>query len=221
MQHMSDLYDEKYYNGGSNYESYGDDPGWQRTLVVMTRYLPQGAKVLELGCATGWFVKWANAARFDCQGIDVSQWAHENAVAETTLGDASDLSHWLDDEFDAVVSWEFLEHLPEALAAKCLAEMSRTVKDGGLLLHRIGLDLEGDAAWSKYGTGDHDPTHVLMRPRWWWEREFSVFSTPDREIEEALNRQFHERDWWGRFFARRVQKSSGMNVPLGGLSLPL
>lgn len=59
-------------------------------------------------------------------------------------------------------------------------------------------------------------THVSMFPRWWWEARMSAFSAPRRETEEALNQEFRDRDWWGRFFVRVVtdrQAESDLKVP--------
>ncbi len=205
---MTDVYDETYFRGGSNYADYGDDPGWRRTLAVMQRFWPREGRVLELGCATGWFVKWADAAGYDVTGVDVSRWAYENRVADTILGDACDLSRFDNDSFDVVVSWEFLEHLPELQIVRLLPRLNRVLKPGGMMLHRIALDTESDESldWS-----DDDPTHVSMFPRWWWESQFAGYGAPIRAVEDALNREFRDRDWWGRFFARRSLKSSGLS----------
>lgn len=200
MTDLADLYDEHYWHGGSNYDGYGDDPGWVPTLRAMSRWLEPGARILELGCATGWFVKWARAAGYDCTGIDVSRWCEENAVVDTIRGDATDLSDFQDESFDMVVSWEFLEH--QTRWALCLAEMARVTVSNGLLVHRIGLDLENDPSWGVSPYEHDDPTHVTMRPRWWWEAEFARISTPRRDMEDALNREFVDRDWKWRFFAR-------------------
>lgn len=201
MADLADLYDKQYWHGGSNYDGYGDDPGWVPTLRVLSRWLPPGSRVLELGCATGWFVKHARAAGYDCTGIDVSGWCAENAVVDTITGDACDLGEFGDGSFDAVVSWEFLEH--QERWELCLGEMVRVTRPGGLMVHRIGLDMEGDPSWA--ALPDDDPTHVTMRPRWWWEERFARFSTPVRQIEDVLDREFRDRDWRWRFFARSRQ----------------
>lgn len=219
LNELAAMYDAAYWHGGSNYDGYGDDPGWPGTVLNLKAVVPDGGRMLELGCANGYFVRHARLAGFDCTGIDGSAYCVENSVAPVVLGDACDLSAVPDDSLDCLVSHEFLEHLPEDSARHLMTEMSRTVKQGGVLLHRIGLDLEGDSAWSVYPSPgeEDDPTHVLMRPRWWWEREFSRFSDPLRRTEDALNRTFKARDWWGRFFVRKVRKSSGWQFPHDGL----
>lgn len=207
LRRLNSLYDRGYYEGGkSNYEGYTNDPGWAPTVSVLTEWLPAKPRVLELGCATGWFVKAANEAGWACEGIDCSAWAHMHAEASTVYGDASDLSDWDAGTFDAVVSWEFLEHLRQARVHACLSEIERVVKPGGLMVHRIGMDLEGDESYARYPHPcDDDPTHETVRPRWWWESLMAVSSHPVRKLEEQLNVTFSHRDWWGRFYARRMK----------------
>jgi SAM-dependent methyltransferase len=211
-------YDRAYFMGGgphSNYADYGEDPGWRPLVAVLRAFLPARPAVLEVGCATGWFVKNAREAGWICDGIDVSQWAVENAATPIDWGYAWRLPY-ADAQYDAVVSFEFLEHVPPERIALVLAEMQRVVKPGGLMLHKIGMDLEGDESWDQYPQYEHDDgTHVLMRPRWWWEQVFASFSAPHRRLERSMDLLFTDRDWWGRWYGRRMgQESSPVVEPV-------
>jgi cyclopropane fatty-acyl-phospholipid synthase-like methyltransferase len=206
----SDLYPAEYFLGGSlsNYHNYGDDPGWFPTVKTLQQFLKPGSSILEVGCATGWFVQAARQAGFDAVGIDVSQWAIEHPApgAEGHIFQASviDLAassttpRKADRMFDAVVSWEMLEHVPEDLVSSALAAMFTVTRSDGLWVHRIALE---DAA-------DHhahdDVTHFTIKPRQFWRDQFAVYdrlSLNRTDFEANLDSAIRGRDWAGRFFA--------------------
>jgi 2-polyprenyl-3-methyl-5-hydroxy-6-metoxy-1,4-benzoquinol methylase len=108
------------------YDVFNDSPGSTHQLVVSL--VPEGARVLEFGCATG-YMSEVLKLRLGCVVTGVELEPDAAAVASTRadrviVGDAEvlDLDELLDDEeFDAVLFADVLEHL----------------KDPGALLRRI------------------------------------------------------------------------------------
>lgn len=199
----SATYPASYFLGGgdSNYIDYTDDPGWLPTASVLRHHMhPQRNSVLEVGCATGWFVKAARSLSLDAYGVDVSAWAiaHPapgmvNFIFEQSIVNVDD-----GDLFDAVVSFEVLEHVPEDVVPDALTAMIDATRSGGLWVHRIAL---ADSAHDHHA--DDDATHVTIRTREWWMEQFHAAGGlfPRTDIEADFDAAFEDRDWSGRFFA--------------------
>lgn len=94
--------------------------------------LPDGAKVLELGCATGWFLNDLHKNHWDLYGVELSKTSATYAREELglnvfcgTLEGACFPSNY----FDAIFAWHVIEHLPNPLGT--LKEMNRVLKKDG------------------------------------------------------------------------------------------
>lgn len=199
----SEAYHEGYWERGegSNYVSYGDDPGWPVTVAVLRRAVDVDAKMLEIASAKGYFVLHARRAGFECWGVDLSEYAVSKVPDEVKQyvwhGNAVDLPYE-DDQFDVTVSWEFAEHVPGEEIDRVLDEIERVTVPGGLVVQRIGITIDGEDTSQQ----QEDVTHVLEMPRDWWEARFAARRwTPVPHIEEMFDRAFTGRDWEGRYFA--------------------
>jgi SAM-dependent methyltransferase len=91
-------------------------------------------RVLEAGCGRRTHFDYSGAEHV--VGIDVSdhELAHNEWVDDKIVGDVQSLPLGTD-EYDLVVCWDLLEHLPDPIAA--LDNMVRAVKDDGIIV--IGL----------------------------------------------------------------------------------
>jgi len=83
-------------------------------LRVLGRELTAPARVLDIGCASGFFVKAALEAGFDVVGADASHWMIAQAKrrasrAKFVVGTLESLN--FDAEFDAITLWDVLEHV--------------------------------------------------------------------------------------------------------------
>lgn len=110
--------------------------------------LPQGARVLELGCGAGEPCTRILAERFDVTGIDISaeqlRRARSNVPAATFLqGDLTTVE--LEPEsFAAVVAVYVLNHVPRELLGGVLERIRSWLVPGGLFLASFGTgDTEG------------------------------------------------------------------------------
>ncbi|QDU67135.1 class I SAM-dependent methyltransferase [Engelhardtia mirabilis] len=149
-------YDADYYYHGPEF-----DRRCRARAAVQVRHLrrlrramgsaaPDGGplRVLELGCAKGFFVEAALAAGYDARGVDLA----EGAVAEGrrrgleghlfTADARGELPAGCGSEFDLVVAWELLEHMDRP--ASFLATAAKHLRPGGWV---TGSTPNGDSSW--------------------------------------------------------------------------
>jgi SAM-dependent methyltransferase len=104
-------------------------------LAVLVKHCPPPARVLELGCAHGGFVALMRLAGYDATGIELSPTIA--GYARTTFGipvlqGPLEEQGFPDGSFDAVVSFDVVEHLPDPIAT--LRACRKVLKPGGVLL---------------------------------------------------------------------------------------
>lgn len=125
-----------------NPENHGESSPWYKLVM---EYLPSvdGQKILEVACGRGGFARLLASRGARMFGADFSSTALQiargktngprtvrNAPVELAQADAQNLPY-AQDSFDAIISCETIEHLPDPGAA--LREMSRVVRSGGTL----------------------------------------------------------------------------------------
>jgi ubiquinone/menaquinone biosynthesis C-methylase UbiE len=104
------------------------DPSHLKTVDRLLP-LPEGRRVLEVGCGQGHLTKRLAARGVDIIGIDANPHAAEVAESPVVVHmDASALD-FDDSSFDAVISVHALEHIPPLEAAA--AEIARVMRPGG------------------------------------------------------------------------------------------
>lgn len=100
----------------------------------------EGARVLDVGCGKGFFVRACVDAGLAAEGIDLSDTAVAHATGtlgvKATCGRLEDLAGQLG-PFDAVTFWATIEHLPHPV--ETLRAIGRVLKPGGLLLLDTGI----------------------------------------------------------------------------------
>ena len=101
--------------------------------------IPDGARILDLGCGEGNAVRALRDAGFDAWGCDVSLWdtTRSRELRDAGLIKAIPMQPYRlpfgDAEFDLVLSDEVLEHVMDY--GDFIAENRRVQKSGGLSLH--------------------------------------------------------------------------------------
>jgi 2-polyprenyl-3-methyl-5-hydroxy-6-metoxy-1,4-benzoquinol methylase len=118
MEVNKDYFNEAYFESGktSNYKNYFDYPFFKDLAYFLwEKYLPKS--VLEVGCAKGFLIKWLRRLRVDAIGLDISQYAVDNAPED--VKDYVQCVDFSSDKvinnihFDLVVSFETIEHIPD------------------------------------------------------------------------------------------------------------
>jgi ubiquinone/menaquinone biosynthesis C-methylase UbiE len=166
--------------------------------------LPDGARVLEVGCGTGAVARdLAGRARIgEVIGLDPSAVfiakARELAAGVSNLsfeeGDAHRLPHE-DRAFDAVLFHTCLSHVTSPQIA--LAEAHRTLRAGGYL-----AIFDGDFASRTIAIGEHDPLQKCMdaaaassvHDRWIMRRISSLVRSAGFQIERFDSHGYVETD---------------------------
>lgn len=106
---------------------------FRSSLKIIKRLCPTG-KLLDIGAASGTFIKVASQAGFEASGIEPSGWMCDFAkknynvkILPVLLEDAK----FPDNSFDIITMWDVLEHTPNPM--NTLKEATRILKPGGLL----------------------------------------------------------------------------------------
>jgi SAM-dependent methyltransferase len=94
---------------------------------LAAEWLPsEVSQVLDVGCGNGVYTNLAESGRFKV-GLDTSRVALEHVTAPRLQADASHLP-FDDGSFDAGLSMEMLEHLPESIYQVVLSELERIAR---------------------------------------------------------------------------------------------
>ena len=115
-------YGEGYFEReeGSAYKNYTWKPdliGLRLQAIIQTTGISPPDKVLDFGCAKGYYVKWLKQNGFDALGLDISTYAISQAPQDVRrylrLRYKGDLDDFVDDQFDLTIAKDVLEHLTD------------------------------------------------------------------------------------------------------------
>lgn len=143
---LQEIYTETYYdhdgiNNGLEffgYDNYLEDEEnikitFAKRLRTIERYASRG-RMLDIGCATGFFLDLARSRGWEVVGSEVSEfsvrYARERLGLDVRLGTLKDLG-FDPESFDVVTMWDVIEHVPDAMSE--LHEVRRILRKGGLL----------------------------------------------------------------------------------------
>ena len=149
MRRGYDAIAERYAEWAASFESPA--AAW---VGKLEERLPEGSRVLDLGCGGGGPATRALAARHDLVGVDISEGQLERArrlvpQARFLRADATEVD-FEPESFDAVVSLFMLGHVPRARQQPLLERIFGWLAPGGRLLATLGtanVDDEVDADW--------------------------------------------------------------------------
>ncbi|MEA2576202.1 MAG: hypothetical protein QOH93_3500 [Chloroflexia bacterium] len=127
------------------------------TLIVLTTDLPDGAKVLDLGCGAGVPSTQFLSRRFDVTGVDVS--AHQLELARNYAPGAtfikSDMTalSFPEATFDLIVAFYSIIHVPREEQPALVSNIHSWLKPGGRFLATWPLtEWEGEEKdWQGWG----------------------------------------------------------------------
>ncbi len=157
-------YTESYYRGGVYADYLRDRVAIHRNA---SRILPklertvQGRMLLDIGCATGFFLEVAKTRGWTVRGLEVSKYASEYARRELGLvvdTGSITLPPAGFPKFDVITLWDTLEHLDRPDQA--LSNIHDLLRPGGVLALSTGdygslLRRLAGEKWRLFG----DPTH--------------------------------------------------------------
>jgi len=143
---ISEYYDERFFTGSQDRIGYSNYEGDQLTEAInMKRYLTRisrfksTGKLLDVGCATGIFLEFAQAKGFDPFGFDVSTYAVTKArhrlkhrIKQAVLSDVT----YKPNSFDVITMFDVVEHLKDP--RRDLKRLRTFLKDDGVLVINTG-----------------------------------------------------------------------------------
>src|SRR5262245_32583843 len=162
---LEKLYQEEYFHGREYMDYEADKSAQQKTLAghlrLVRQFVPAGGRILEIGCAYGYFLELIEKLYPRSVGVDVAAAAVAGARArglDARQGEVLEMS--FDESFDAVCLWDTIEHLPRPF--EVLHRASQLLKAGGHLFLSTG----DFGAWLPRWQGlkwrqIHPPTHLF------------------------------------------------------------
>ena len=179
-----------------------------RIGTIMTLLPPLPARILDLGCGTGWTSMFFAHAGYEVVGVDIAPEMIRVANEQRDAAELANLSFVVSDyealafrdEFDAVVFFDSLHHADdEALAVR---RAFAALKPGGIFLAEepgVGhaTSAESLAAVATYGTTEKDmpPAHIVALGREAGFGAFRVFPHPDElgvQVYESRSEPIHD-----------------------------
>jgi 2-polyprenyl-3-methyl-5-hydroxy-6-metoxy-1,4-benzoquinol methylase len=131
--------DTAYFEGESEqgYLNYADMkkallPHFQRRLQLLEAQLPQRGKILDVGCAAGYFLEAAQQRGWQICGVELSQEMAHNAAELLHVPVYIALGAVPDRDFNAITLWEVIEHLPDPIDT--LRQLWDRLRPGGRLM---------------------------------------------------------------------------------------
>ncbi len=133
-------YFKHYGSGKINYQEYKNNPTFNKVAAEII-FLGFKGKILDIGCAKGYFLEICRKNGFQVFGVDISDYIVK--AAKSYLGSKdlykADLSNdklpFPNNYFDVVTMIDSLEHIENPQHA--LREAHRLLKKGGLLCIRL------------------------------------------------------------------------------------
>jgi 2-polyprenyl-3-methyl-5-hydroxy-6-metoxy-1,4-benzoquinol methylase len=175
-----------FYNNPAYYEQsdlgYADYLGEEaalraqarRRLATINALHPGKGRLLDMGCAAGFFLAEARKDGWSVAGTELSGQMREYAEERLGLRVVAEVAELGGERFDVVTMWEVIEHLPAPLEA--LRELHSTLAPGGLVC---------------LSTPNTAHLQAQRQPEDWWEFKppaHLTYFTPEtlsRLVEEA------------------------------------
>jgi SAM-dependent methyltransferase len=184
---LKGLYDEGYYSGRfkGGYKGYVErrEEQVQKSapkVETMERFVPRRGRVLDVGCAAGFFLEAARQAGWEACGVEHSPFSSEEArrhgldARTGTLRDAA----WPEGHFDVATFWGVVGHVNDPSGN--VREAWRVLRPGGLiLLHTPNQEMF--SVKNKYaGAG-------------WYRAPLQLYFFSEETLGEMLRRNGFER----------------------------
>lgn len=143
-------------------------------LKFAEKYATKKGSLLDVGCASGFFLKVAKDAGWIVLGIEPNKWLGDygrNKFGVEILSAAMDDAKFEDKVFDLITMWDVLEHMPNPKAG--LLEANRVIKDDGILV----------ISYPDYGS----IFSKMLGRKWWFFLSHHLYYFTPKTLEKMLN----------------------------------
>jgi len=166
---LRSYYQEDYFHGSEYIDYVADEAAQKRTLgqhlKVVRRFVPRGGRMLEIGCAYGFFLELIQDEYPSSVGLDI--FSAGVARAKDRGFDARDgnlLEMNIEERFDGICLWDTIEHLPQPF--EFIERARQLLKPGGYCFLTTGdfgalLPRLQGLKWRQI----HPPTHLFYFTR--------------------------------------------------------
>lgn len=165
---------------GRAYAAYSPGLELSNHIDFLNFFKSNGVKsILDAGIGSGKLCKKMIEMGFDCHGVDIA----DNCLDEDllnltdkilTIGTLWDSSLFMDNQFDAIVCLDVLEHIPTNYIERVIDNLYRWTKRYLLLQIALFQDYFG----SKVG----EPLHLTVQPKFWWDTKLIKINIIDSII---------------------------------------
>ncbi|MCR9247134.1 MAG: class I SAM-dependent methyltransferase [bacterium] len=148
-QALLDIYDEGYWKSKNpkvrGYADYASESAlylktFRKRMGLVDRWVEPNSRVLDVGCAAGYFLRVMKERGHDVHGVELSEAIAKEAVAALgeervhigLLDDAVIAMNYEPASFDLITLWDVIEHVPDPQAV--LRKIRELIKPGGRLL---------------------------------------------------------------------------------------
>lgn len=166
VKFLNKLYQQDYFFG-KEYSDYKADrlaleANFNKRKKFLKKYLTKDSRVAEIGCAYGYFLNLIKDSVSFSIGYDVSEdgvsYAKNDLNVNAVCGDF--LSTKAIPEFDLVVMWDVVEHVPNP--DRFIEHASKSLKTGGALAFTTGdVDALNARLRGMKWRMVHPPTHIF------------------------------------------------------------
>jgi cyclopropane fatty-acyl-phospholipid synthase-like methyltransferase len=143
-------------DGYERLEEQGHEWPRLRRLRELLADVPEGGRVLDLGCGNGVPALQEIGRRHQATGVDVSgvqaERARQNVPAATVLHADMVETDFAEESFDAIVSFYAVEHVPREHHAELFRRFHSWLRPGGRLLFTVEARATHDAVGDWLGT---------------------------------------------------------------------
>jgi len=143
-KYLKDLYSEEYFNNTDSshfgYENYIADEEkiiktFSKRMSEIEKFSKKKGNLLDIGCATGFFMKAAKNRKWNVEGVEISEFAAQHAIKKYHFKIHIDdflLLKLPNNYYDVITLWDVVEHFYDPVAA--LKKINKILAPGGILV---------------------------------------------------------------------------------------
>lgn len=131
--------DTAYFVGNTDfgYQDYAaihkaQAPHFHRRLRILSKRFPQHGRLLDVGCADGYFLELAQADGWEVAGLEISEPMAREASGRLGIPVVTSVDELPPGKYDVITLWEVVEHFTDPIAE--LRQLAEHIRPGGTLM---------------------------------------------------------------------------------------